>query len=305
MPAGSHGRHFNPGSAQHLTPGSTQHLTPGSAQHLTTISALHFAPASARPLTRSLFLPLVLPLLDFLYPALCLSCGCRLAADESLLCSPCARAAPPLTGDDPSLLRAREYHRREWGIDDVAALWQFEGPVRDLVHVMKYGGLWSVAEEAGVWLGRHMEHEAERWLPDVIVPVPLHPARLRERGYNQSARVAQGIARVLGVPVCVDAAARTRNTATQTALDRERRRDNVTGAFRVDRPGAVRSANVLIVDDVVTSGATVGAVAEAFRRAGARGCAAACLAIAPLDPARPPAAAPGSALLAGRNRSGR
>jgi ComF family protein len=134
-----------------------------------------------------------------------------------------------------------------------------------------------------MWLGRNLELIPNRWLPDIIVPVPLHPARLRERGYNQSASVAKGLSRVLGVPTCADAAARTRNTATQTSLDRRRRRENVAGAFRVRRPDLVRGGNILIVDDVITTGATVGALAAALRDAGSRGCSVAGLAMAPGD----------------------
>jgi len=227
--------------------------------------------------------PLIYPVLDFLYPPLCLSCLSRLAECESLLCSACTRLAPRLDDRDATLCRARIELLSESAVEDLSILWHFEGPVRDLVHSVKYGGLWSVAEEAGTWLGQSLEEAPNRWLPDLIVPIPLHPARRRERGYNQSACIARGVARILGVPLCEDAAARTRNTSTQTSLDRSQRRENVAGAFRVRRPDLVRNANVLIVDDVVTTGATVGALAGALREAGSRGCAVAGLAIALSD----------------------
>jgi ComF family protein len=223
------------------------------------------------------------PLLNFLYPHLCLSCGRPLAGGESLLCASCTRLSPRLDRDDATLCRARTRCLRECGIEDLNVLWHFDGPARDLIHSIKYGGLRSAAEEAGVWLGGALEGASDRWLPDLIVPIPLHPARVRERGYNQSACIARGVARILGVPLREDAAVRTRNTAPQTSLDRNRRRDNVAGAFRVRRPDAVRDANVLIVDDVVTTGATARALATALREAGARCCALAALAIARSD----------------------
>jgi ComF family protein len=237
-----------------------------------------------RPPIHSLLRNFLDPFLEFLYPPLCLSCGGRLAAGESLLCAPCLHRAPLLHQADSALARARRELHQEYRVEDVAALWHFEGPVRDLVHSIKYGALWSAAEEAGTWLGRRMVRASDRWLPDLIVPVPLHPARVRERGYNQSACIARGVARVLGVPAGSDAAARTRDTATQTALDRGRRRENVAGAFRIRRPEPVRGARVLIVDDVVTTGATVGALAGALMEAGSAGCAVASLAIAMSDP---------------------
>ncbi len=223
------------------------------------------------------------PLLDFLFPPLCLSCGNRLAGNDALLCTPCARRAPGLEYHDLALQRARIDLWTESVVEDVNVLWHFAGPVRDLIHSIKYGGLWSVAEEAGGILGQHLERAPDRWLPDLIIPVPLHPARLRERGYNQSGCIAGGVSRISGVPVYEDAAVRTRNTATQTSLDRIRRRDNVAGAFRIRRPEIIRDARVLIVDDVVTTGATVGALALALRHAGSRACAVAGLAIAPND----------------------
>ena len=226
---------------------------------------------------------LVYPVLDFLYPPLCLSCGSRLAEGESLLCSACSRLAPRLDRRDATLCRARTDLFNESAVEDLVVLWHFEGPVRDLVHSVKYGGLSSAAEKAGTWLGQSMEQASNRWLPDLIVPIPLHPARRRERGYDQSACIARGVARILGVPLFEDVAARTRNTATQTSLDRSQRRENVAGAFRVRHPDLVRNANVLIVDDVVTTGATVGALAGSLRECGSRGCAVAGLAIGMSD----------------------
>lgn len=222
-------------------------------------------------------------LLDFLYPPLCLSCGCLLPEGGSVLCPRCHGLAPRLADADEALSRARANLRNESAVEDLAALWSFEGPVRDLIHGIKYDGLWSIAEEAGRWLGENLERSPERWLPDLIVPVPLHPARMRERGYNQSACIAKGVARVLGVPVSENAAARTRNTATQTSLDRGRRMENVSGAFRIRHPEHVRGGQILIVDDVITTGATVESLALALKQAGARGCAGAGLAIAASD----------------------
>ena len=89
---------------------------------------------------------------------------------------------------------------------------------------------------------------------------------------------------MLGVPVRQDAAERTRNTATQTSLDRMDRMANVAGAFRIRLPDLVRDAHILVVDDVVTTGATVCALAAALYAAGSLGCAVTCLAIAPGDP---------------------
>jgi ComF family protein len=101
----------------------------------------------------------------------------------------------------------------------------------------------------------------------VIVPVPLHPSRLAERGFNQATLIACGIARRLGAPMCARALTRTRETATQAMLDRRMRAANVSGAFVAQNPFANRK--VLLVDDVRTTGATLRACEHAIRSAGA------------------------------------
>ena len=116
------------------------------------------------------------------------------------------------------------------------------------------------------------------WPPDVVaeraavVPVPLAAARERERGYNQSACLAQGLAARWELPVWTRALARTRHTATQTQLTPEQRLVNVSGAFEVPREsrGALRRSHVVLVDDVVTTAATLNACAAALHAAGAR-----------------------------------
>jgi ComF family protein len=113
--------------------------------------------------------------------------------------------------------------------------------------------------------------------PSLVVPVPLHPARLRQRGFNPAALLARALARAHGVPVAPRALERVRDTPSQTGLDRRSRARNVVGAFRV-RPGARIPARVWLVDDVVTTGATLRAAARPLRRAGARRIVAICAA---------------------------
>jgi ComF family protein len=102
-----------------------------------------------------------------------------------------------------------------------------------------------------------------------VVPVPLHPARLAERGFNQSALIAQCIARRLRAPLAALALARTRDTPRQTTLDRQGRVRNMAGAFVVQQVSRIAHQTVLLVDDVRTTGATLAACGEALRSAGA------------------------------------
>jgi ComF family protein len=103
---------------------------------------------------------------------------------------------------------------------------------------------------------------------DLLVPVPLHPRRLRRRGYNQSAVLARHLARLLDRPLAATAVARVRDTPSQTALDLDARTRNLVDAFAVRRPADVRGRSILVVDDVWTSGATARTLAAVLRAAG-------------------------------------
>lgn len=198
---------------------------------------------------------LIDPALDLLFPAVCSGCG-RVGA---VLCEPClsairASALPVEPTPAP-------------GLDALSALGTFEGPLRQAVHALKYDRLRDVARPLGALLAQHLL--AAGWPRSVIVPVPLHPERLQTRGFNQAALLAQEIARNLEWP-CSEALARTRQTASQVGLDHNERQDNVRGAFSVIQPAAIQAADILLIDDVYTTGATLSECALAVQHGGAR-----------------------------------
>jgi ComF family protein len=142
----------------------------------------------------------------------------------------------------------------------------YEGPLRSLIHLYKYSGMKPLA--------RHLAGYLERILPDdqrydAIVPVPLHWRKRWERGFNQSAILSKHLSKGAGIPV-VDALFRKRPTATQAGLASAGRRRNVAGAFEAKAGAKVVDANVLLIDDVMTTGATASACASALKRGGAK-----------------------------------
>lgn len=155
----------------------------------------------------------------------------------------------------------------------VTGLWMFDegGTVQRLQHRLKYGNVPTLAEALGRRLGRALAQDGVDRAYDAIVPVPLSPTRRLERGYNQSAFLAQGIAQAFGQPhiAAPDALVRTRRTRSQTSLSRADRWANVSGAFRVSSP-QWEGRRVLLVDDVLTTGATLTAAAQALITQGAR-----------------------------------
>jgi ComF family protein len=147
------------------------------------------------------------------------------------------------------------------------AAFRYAPPVDKLIQGLKYGGRLDLSRVLGGYLARHLMGIAGQ-RPDVIVPVPLHPSRLRSRGYNQSLELARFVSAALGLPIDAKNARRIRATMPQTELPREQRRRNVRGAFEAGAAFAGRA--VAIVDDVMTSGNTVQSLAQSLLEADAR-----------------------------------
>jgi ComF family protein len=180
--------------------------------------------------------------------------GCARLGD--LLCQRCRAALVPYP-HQPDRLPA--------SLDDVRVAFVFASPLREVVHQFKYRRVRHLAQP----LGRLMaEHLIVRPLAvDAVLPVPLHHERLAERGFNQAEALAREVARALGLPLLAHGLERARATQQQAHLDARQRADNVRGAFRWR--GTLPPQRLLIVDDVLTTGATIGACAEALREAGA------------------------------------
>lgn len=213
---------------------------------------------------------------DWLFPGNCLLCRARLPAGADLCPScdaslprpeaACPRCAAPLATDAAGNCGACQ--QRPPAFDVAEAAFRYAAPVDRLIQDLKYHRRLALARVLGRRLADHVAARGAP-LPEVIVPVPLHATRLRERGYNQSLELARVVARQLDVPLAAHGAVeRVRATASQTKLAPEARARNVRNAFRVADDFAGR--RVALVDDVMTSGHTAGALAKSLKRAGAR-----------------------------------
>jgi ComF family protein len=192
-------------------------------------------------------------LVDLLAPRLCAACDLELLDTDEHLCAGCA----PLLEQAPAdrLPPARS-----------AAAFMHVGPLADAIRRYKYGPRADLAGPLGALLA-----EAARPLAghvDLLVSMPLHPRRLRARGFDQAALLARPVARALGVPLRCGALVRVRETAPQAGLDARRRAENVRGAFAVSPRARLAGQRVLVLDDVRTTGATLAAACEVLLAAG-------------------------------------
>jgi ComF family protein len=156
------------------------------------------------------------------------------------------------------------------GFDFAYSFGFYEGTLRALIHLFKYSGMKPLAERLSGLLLRAMPLDDAAY--DFVVPMPLHWRRHWKRGFNQATLLARRVARRRGIPM-LDAVRRVRATATQAGLTNSNRRKNVSGAFRVAaryrKNGALSGKRILLIDDVMTTGATGAACARALKRAGA------------------------------------
>ena len=213
--------------------------------------------------------------LEFVLPQRCPGCGEPAAAD-ALLCARCMARLPRLAAavcarclrDD----RPPDACRRHPG-DAVYAAFVYDERVALLVHALKFGARPRLARACAPAMAAALP--AAAGAPALVTAVPLHPARLRERGYDQAACLGEALADAIGAPYVRDVLVRTRATLAQSGLTGRERRQNVAGAFRVARPAWVRGRQVLLVDDVLTTGATLHEALAALRAEGARTSAAA------------------------------
>lgn len=167
------------------------------------------------------------------------------------------------------------FDRDDVYIDNVFARWAVS-PVSDvstIIHAIKYQGRYKLAMALGRELGRAAQF-ADCIPPQeespIIIPIPIHAARRRERGFNQAEAIGRGLTSTIDIPISTTTVRRIRWTGTQTALNSRERLQNIRSAFAVDDPHIIRNSTVILVDDVLTTGATTNACAECVLDAGAR-----------------------------------
>ncbi len=205
---------------------------------------------------------------DFFLPRHCLCCGDRLSTQENHICLSCLCSLP-----------RTNYHHAEhspmeqifWGrfpIEKAVSFFFYDSDnVRRLIWALKYNAAPYMGEYLGRVYAREILESGFFDGIDLIVPVPLSWKRKLKRGYNQCEYIAKGISKETGIPIARNAVTRTTNNVTQTHLTQAERQDNVKNIFHVKDTQIIRGKHLLIIDDVLTTGATVSSLAETIAAA--------------------------------------
>jgi ComF family protein len=208
-------------------------------------------------------------LIGLLYPEFCAACGTNLVEQEKVLCTKCLYELP-----------RTHYHKVPgnpleqifWGrvpIKRVSSYFFFVkgSKFRKLIHQLKYKGRSDIGFEMGRFFGAELVLEPDFNLPEIIIPVPLHPQKEKKRGYNQSQAIAEGLAEMLPGKVDTHILLRKTFTQTQTKKTRYERWENVEEVFEVKNAKLIEGKHILLVDDILTTGATIEGCAQVLHKA--------------------------------------
>jgi len=197
--------------------------------------------------------------ISLFYPEICITCGEGLAEKEEFICTSCFYKLPKTDyHNNPDNLLYKAFYGRVEVLAAAAYCYYTKGSsVQDLVHEIKYKGKQDLGICFGKWYGLELKKNPHFSEIDFIVPVPLHPKKLKRRGYNQSACFAEGLSEAMNIPVLPNALIRLKDTETQTNKSRFSRWENVKDVFVAENKEQLRNKRILIVDDIITTGATM------------------------------------------------
>lgn len=202
---------------------------------------------------------------------MCYGCNHFLEENENVLCPGCYESLLTVSSE----MIIQEYNKKFESDNYIsgfysAFVFEKEGIIQKLIHELKYNKRFAI----GTYLGKitsHLFHEKiENWSIDLIIPIPLFHLKKAERGYNQAYYISKGISSFTKIPLSTSSFRRKVFTPSQTKLNITERRNNIEGAFRVVNPKKIQDKNIMLVDDVITTGATISECARMLKQAGAK-----------------------------------
>jgi ComF family protein len=219
--------------------------------------------------------------LDLILPRFCCACRIKLSSDEDTMCISCLSKIQKTSKERLK----REFDRKFLNkniISDFFSPFVFEKDkeLQHAIHSLKYENKFPIGIFLGKTLANKIKTDRSDWNIDLIIPIPLHQLKKAERGYNQSFYIARGIGKILNITFSHRIVKRIKYTESQTTMTLNERAENISGAFRIRNKNSVKGKNILLVDDVITTGATISECGKILLEAGANKIYAASVAIA-------------------------
>ena len=218
---------------------------------------------------------------DFILPRFCCSCKLKLSPNQETMCGACLSKIQRST---PTRLQ-REFDRKFAGKNIISEFYspfvfEKDKELQHAIHALKYDKKFPVGIFLGKVLASEIKKHSSNWQFDLVIPIPLHQLKKAERGYNQSYYIAKGVGNILKVRVSDRVVKRIKYTESQTTMNLNEREENISGAFKLKKSNDVRGKNILLIDDVITTGATISECGKILLEAGANKIYAASIAIA-------------------------
>lgn len=218
---------------------------------------------------------------DFFLPRFCPSCNKKLTNEERIICPECLRKIQRVNEERLQY----EYQKKFLSKNIISGFTSFylfekDKELQAIIHAIKYNQRFLIGKFLGELVGKNFEKLFNDWQIDFIIPIPLHHLKKAERGYNQSFYIAKGIGKQTNIPVNVHSIKRKRFTQSQTLLNQKEREENINGAFSIKKSSSIIGKNVLLIDDVITTGATINECGKVLIDNGVKNVYAASLAIA-------------------------
>ena len=203
---------------------------------------------------------------DFFLPRFCLHCNIKLSPDVKYLCQECNDLIKPTTAE----FLDKEFERKFSEQEIITRLYSSflfdpDSPLQNLIHNLKYSGNYKIGIHLGKSASARLKQKLSELDIDFIVPVPLHTTKRAERGYNQSYYIAKGISEIVGKPVSKKFVKRNKFTVSQTGFNLTDRQTNMNDAFVAGNSKNISGKNFLLVDDVITTGATIEACGKVLK----------------------------------------
>lgn len=220
-------------------------------------------------------------ILDFFLPRFCCSCKIKLLSSERFVCYSCLKNIQKVKQERLHSEFEKKFDKKKI-ISGFTSLYVFEKDkeLQNIIHSLKYNGRFQIGTFLGRELGNNIKNEIQNWNINLILPVPLHQLKKAERGYNQSFYIAKGLSKEMNIPLYLKIIKRKKYTQSQTAMNLIERQKNIQEAFKIKNEKRIKGKNLLLIDDVITTGATISECGKVLLNSGANKIYAASIAIA-------------------------